>query len=688
MFRKFMDGLRTAILVIAVLISVSLSVLQLLKIQVSEEGTYMSYDAPQTNNVTKSTQKINATRGEIFDINGQPIVENEVGYNVIIQAAFFPADYDKGNAILLKTAKLLESDGCQWIESIPVTMEHPYQYLSDSDDAIEKLKKKIGVNVYATAENCIDKLIYNYKISDEYTDHEKRIIAGLRYEMEIRNFSVGNVFTVSENVPLDTIVKLKEFSTELSGIDIIEAPSRVYSAIDIIPHEIGTVGPIYAEEYAELKELGYAMDDNVGKSGIEKGMEEYLKGENGVRTFSIADGVTINNEVTKEAVAGNTIMLTIDNEFQRKIQGVLEKFIIFLNNHQSGQYTDVTSGAIAVLDVKTGAVLALATAPTYTMTEYTENYSELLERKGQPIINRATDGIYRPGSTFKTITASAGLNEGTVNANTNFYCSQVYHYYGISPRCTGFHKNISVTRAIEVSCNIYFYELGQRLGIDKISEYATLYGLGQSLGLESGDSAGYLANPETFERLDMLWTRGQVLQAAIGQSEVGVTPLQLATLASTIANEGVRYKPHLVDSIYNYEMTEIVKKIEPEIVSAIDLSYNFYPSIKEGMIAASKNTPAGEFSLNNLSFDVAIKTGTPQSPRGTDSTFIGFAPADNPQIAFAGIIEGGEYSKYMVRKIIDAYFGEEYVSPPEPEETTAVETSETVENIAETGLED
>lgn len=216
----------------------------------------------------------------------------------------------------------------------------------------------------------------------------------------------------------------------------------------------------------------------------------------------------------------------------------------------------------------------------------------------------------------------------------------------------------------------YFYELGQRLGIDKISEYAGHYGLGQSLGLESGDSAGYLANPETFERLGMTWTIGQVVQAAIGQSEVGVTPLQLAVAASTIANEGVRYKPHLVDSIYNYDMSELVKKIEPEVADRIELNYDdIYSYIRNGMIAASHNTPKGEYSLNNLGFDVAIKTGTPQSARGTDSTFIGFAPADNPQIAFAGIIEGGEYSKYMVRKIIDAYFG----TAEEPETTSVSE---------------
>lgn len=658
MIRKIKDGLRIAFIVIIVLASVSFAVLRLLKIQVSDENqSYINFNTTQ-GNVTKSTQKIDATRGEIVDINGKPIVENKVGYNIIIQAAFFPDNLSEGNEILLKISRILEDYDISWIDSLPVTMSMPYQYLQDSDDEIENLKKKAGVNVYATAENCIDKLVLNYEISDDYTEHEKRIIAGLRYEMQIRNFSISNIFTIAEDVPLDAVVKIKEYSPELSGIDIVEAPSRVYAQKDVIPHEIGTVGPVYAEEYEELSELGYSMDDKVGKSGIEKGMEQYLRGQNGTRVFSMLDGKVVSNETETEAVAGNTIKLTIDSDFQHDIQNVLENFIVYLNNHESGKYRNVTSGAIAVIDVKTGAVLALATAPTYTMDEYTEDYQALLERDGQPIIDRATDGIYRPGSTFKTITATAGLNEQIVNAGSTFYCGHDYHYYDITVHCTGYHQNIGVTRAIEVSCNIYFYELGQRLGIDRISEYASLYGLGQTLGLESGDSAGYLANPETFERLDMLWTRGQVLQAAIGQSEVGVTPLQLAVAASTIANEGTRYKPHLVDSIYNYDMTELIEKIEPEVAAQIETTWDFYPYIKQGMIAASHNTPAGEYSLNSLPFDVAIKTGTPQSARGTDSTFIGFAPADNPQIAFAGIIEGGEYSKYMVRKIIDAYFSQ------------------------------
>jgi penicillin-binding protein 2 len=293
--------------------------------------------------------------------------------------------------------------------------------------------------------------------------------------------------------------------------------------------------------------------------------------------------------------------------------------------------------------------------------DYKSNYTEILEADNNPLLNRATCGLYRPGSTFKTITATAGLNEGVVNGETTFTCNQKYEFYDITVGCTGYHNDIAVSRALRVSCNIYFYELGRRLGIDKISEYATAYGYGQHTGIETGDYAGYIANPETFDALGADWTVGQVLQASIGQSEIAVTPLQMACVASTIANRGVRYQPHLVDTIYDYSMSEVIEQTEPVISDQIELNYSYvYDYIIDGMIQASENNIPYEYSLSNLGFDVAIKTGTPQNTRDgknvTDTCFIGFAPADNPQIAFAGIIEGGEYSKYMIRSIIETYY--------------------------------
>jgi len=654
--RVFSDKLRTFIIISGVIASMTFASYQLMKIQIVdgeknlEKQTY-TYDAFQT---------IHSTRGEIVDNKNRPIVENKLGFNLIIEKAYFPNNNEKANQVIIETIKILKDYDFKWIESLPISQSEPYKFLKNKDDEVSKLKSKIGVNIYATAENCIDKLIYDYKISDKYSKEEQRIIAGIRYEMLNRDFSVDNSFLLCQDINIEVVTKIKELGQYLPGVNVAEDAIRHYSIVDVIPHSIGTVGPIYAEEYEELKSRGYMLNDIVGKSGIEKAMENYLRGKNGTKKITFQNSEVLETEITEPAVPGNTIKLTVDSEFQRKIQGVLENFIVYLkeNPGDKPQLKNVTSGAIVVTDVKTGAILAMATAPTYNMTDYVSNYSDILERPNQPLINRATDGIYRPGSTFKTITATAGLNEGAITPGSTFFCGQTYHYLDITVGCTGYHGNISVAKAIEVSCNIFFYELSQLLGINKLTEYASMYGLGKRTGIETGDSAGYIANPETFEKFEIPWTSGQLLQAAIGQSEVGVTPLQLAMVASTIANKGTRYKPFLVDSINSYLGEEIIKT-QPTVLESLPINYDYvYESINQGMVAASKNTPAGEFSLNNLGYDVAIKTGTPESSRGVDSVVIGYAPADNPQIAFSAIIEGGEYSKFIVRKILDAYFNQ------------------------------
>lgn len=299
----------------------------------------------------------------------------------------------------------------------------------------------------------------------------------------------------------------------------------------------------------------------------------------------------------------------------------------------------------------------MATAPTYDLNDYINDYNSVLNAENTPLINRATDGLYRPGSTFKTITATGGLNEGIIDGDTYFYCGHTMTYYDMPFNCTGYHDYISVSRAITVSCNIFFYEVAKRLTIDGIVKYEELYGLGQNTGIETGDSAGYIASPENYNELGLTMYAGDVIQTGIGQGEMGITPLQLACVANTIANEGVRYRPYLVEGIYDSDTGECVKKTEPVINATIPLNYDYvYDYIEEGMIGASLNMPY-EHNLSDFGFDVAIKTGTPQTRnlQSQNSVFIGYAPADNPVLAFAGIIEDGEYSKYMIRDIIKAY---------------------------------
>jgi len=684
------ENLKSIFIILLVVALALSSSLRLMKIQIvgdediKEQITY-SKDA------VKYVRQVQPARGEILDYRGNKLVTNKPSSNLVLQKAFFPTDLQEGNKVLLGIYNALKERGYDYEDTLPITMDTPYVFrVNDASDVISDL----NLNVYATAENCVDKLISDNKISEDYSDSEKRIIAGLRYDMISKDFAYSNDLLLAEGIDSTSIIEFKELSNFLKGLDISESTERLIERGDILPHEIGTVGPIYAEEYDELKAKGYAMNDTLGKSGIESAMESILRGQSGEEQFIIEDGLIRSDKPLEETIPGETIKLTVDGNYQLKLQSILDNFITNFPsiNPRPEKLKNVKCGAVAVIDAKTGAVKGMATAPTYNLKDYTENYEYFLNVENSPLVNRCTYGLYRPGSTFKTITATAGLNEGIVTPNSTSFCKRDYEYYGSKYQCTGYHSNIAMQHAIEVSCNTYFYDLSSMLGIDKITKYAQLYGLGSSTGIETGDAPGYLCNPETFEQNGQEWYIGYVIQAGIGNQDCGMTPLQMAVVASTIGNKGVRYKPYLVDSYYQYGTDELIKKTQPTIAQQIELSTpDLYDSIIAGMVDASANVPF-QYSLSNLGFDVAIKTGTPQTGKDLEeqnSFFIGFAPADNPEIAFAGVIEGGEYSKYMIRDIILAYqecYGLNGVKPTanaklpaevRPELTTTTSTSST-----------
>lgn len=650
------DTIKSIIIVTVVVLSVISSAMRLMKIQIVESDSVSSVETHDDTLIYR--KEVKATRGEIIDFNGNLLVTNDKRCDIVLQKAFFPEDLSKGNDVIINVYMALLKHSCKFRESLPITMTEPYEFTTDD---VSEVVGKLHLNVYASAQNCIDKLISDYEIADTYTEREKRIIAGIRYEMLAKEFSYNNDLVLAENVDSKTITDIKELGNFYKGVEAVEVSERRIARGDILPHEIGTVGPIYAEEYDELKTKGYALNDTLGKSGIESAMETELRGQNGLEEISVANGAVSDVKIINETNSGSTVKLTVDGAYQLKLQGILDNFLDnFQNINTNWHLTNVNKGAIVVLDAKTGAVKGMATAPTYNLKDYAIDYDELLEDEDSPLLNRCTYGLYRPGSTFKTITATAGLNEGIVTPYSTLYCGHYYNFHGSTFSCTGTHGNIAVRSAIQVSCNCYFYELSSRLGIDNITKYAQLYGLGSNTGIETGDAAGYLCNPETFAERGQPWYVGFVIQAGIGNYDCGMTPLQMAVVANTIANKGVRYKPYLVDSLYKYGTDELIYKTQPTVAEKIELSdENLYDSIRYGMIDASRNIPVYKYSLSNLGFDVAIKTGTPQTDQNDlskqNSFFIGFAPANDPEIAFAGVIEGGEYSKYMIRDIILEY---------------------------------
>lgn len=674
--RKFFERLRAAFFFIVILAAMGMCAVDLMKIQVVDGAEYLE----KAKTTRQASQIITSPRGEIVDINGNEIVSNKTGFNVVIEKAFFPSDSAGINRIILGIANILKEDGVAWIDTLPITQNRPYSYLEARDSDAIKLRKNIELQHYATAEDCLIELYKRYGIDESLSDEEKRIIAGVRYEMFLRSFSLSNRYTFAEDIPMDTVVRLKEAAYTLDGMDIVEEAIRVYTAGDVAPHLIGTVGAINAEEYSENKANGYALNDVIGKSGIEKAMESKLRGTKGTRTLELLNGAVVSDMVTEEAVPGNTIKLTLDMNYQRKVQEILENHILWLNNQTSynKKGENANAGAIVVLDVKTGALLAAATAPTYDINDYLTDYASVINRENTPLVNRATNGLYRPGSTFKTVTATAALNEGFVNKSSMIFCGQKYTYWDdYKPNCTGWHGSINVVTAIEKSCNIFFYEVGRLMGPYMIESYANQYGLGNDCYLETGGAKGKIATPETMQQVNQEWQAGLVVQVAIGQSETAVTPLQMAVQASTIANKGVRYQPHLVDSVYTYNMEDVVSVIEPEIMLTIpDKTGETFDLVTQGMKQAAAFAQYGyptqkdyytPYLLTDLPEAAAIKTGTPQvtSAEDTSSAFIGFYPADDPEIAFSGMVEHGEYSKFMIRQLIEAYYNKNY-SVPKP----------------------
>ena len=674
--QKFFELLRAAFFFILILVMLALCCIDLMKIQIVDGAEYLE----KAKTTRMASQIITSPRGEITDKSGNEIVSNKTGFNVILEKAFFPSQNSEMNRIIWGIAKILDKDGVEWIDNLPITMEQPYEYLEGQDSSIVRLRKNISVQPYATAENCLAEMYRIYGIDSGYSEREKRIIAGIRYEMYIRSFSLSNRYTLAEDIPMDTVVKLKEASYSLEGMDIVEEAIRVYVVGDVAPHLIGTIGAISAEEYDALRDSGYALNDVIGKSGIEKAMESVLRGTKGTRTLELVNGAVVSDLITEEASPGNTVRLTFDIDYQRDVQEILENHILWLNNQTSSQAKgmDANAGAIVVLDAKSGALLAAATYPTYDLNDYLTDYASVLNGENFPLTNRATNGLYRPGSTFKTVTATAALNEGYLSSGSYITCNHSYTYWDdYKPECTGWHGSINVVTAIEKSCNIFFYELGRLMGPYLIADYANMYGLGNDTYLETGGSKGYIATPDTLPEHGLEWNVGLVVQEAIGQSETGVTPLQMAVQACTLANKGVRYQPYMVDSVYNYTMDEVISVTPKKAVQVIpDKSGETFDLITQGMKKAAAFSPYSypaekdyytSYLLTSLPEEAAIKTGTPQmtTKDDTGSAFIGFYPADDPEIAFSGFIEHGEYSKFMIKQIIEAYYDENYV-PAKP----------------------
>lgn len=675
---------RVTAFVVAVLFVFSLFLGDLFRIQIVNAEEYKAGNVALSQNDTV----IEAARGEILDCNGRPLVTNRQINSVIFNGSYFPStkDQKQRNEIILSLINLTEKYGVEWKFEIPLYLDEngTVQFKEDAQKDIKLLKSKsvLYLNEYATAQNCFDELKKKFEL-EGYSDVQALKIGSVCFSLKKEAFSTTNPYTFADDVPIELASIIKEKSMFYQGVEIQVVTQRQYTDGNIAPHIIGVVGTMNAQEYenktneynnaVENEELSsqeletlelrkYSMDDTIGKFGIEASMENYLRGTNGIESTITDSQKNKTTKITRDPVQGNKVVLTIDADFQLQVQNSLASFV---ESHRLNASIPAVGSAV-VMDVNNGAVLAVATYPSYNLETYFDDYESLAKNPASPLWNRALQSTYEPGSTFKLGVALAGLEEGVISRDTTFYCNHIYKQFTDTTfKCLGYHGSVNVVEAINQSCNIFFYETGRQLGIDKMNDYCSRLGLGQKTGVEVSESTGVLAGIPYREAHGGVWYPGDTVQAAIGQSDNLFTPIQLCNYVATIANGGTRYKAHLVKCVKSEDFTETLIDDTPIVLNETGISRQSIDIVKEGMIRLGKRTDA----FRGLPVTVAGKTGTAESKAkvngriesGLNGFMVSFAPAEKPEIAVCVAIENlnsGSATAALVADIYRAYYGQ------------------------------
>ena len=639
-----------------------------------------------------SSSSVKASRGEILDCNGKPLVTNRQGNSVVFKYSDFPSSkkQNERNDLIFALINLFEKNDIDWRDPLPLKYkkgqlvvdkekETEFEYMvSENMLEMEKGNK-------STADECLDALIERYGL-EGYSREDARKIASVCFGMKYSSFSTPSPYTFAEDVPTEIISAIKEKSGTFPGVDAESVSYREYSDKTSYSHILGVVGSISAEEYelesaklAEklnddtltakeikvLKNNAYTLNDSYGKSGIESAMENYLRGVNGIKTTTTNSDGTVTEDFLSKPQQGNTVVTTIDSELQKIAATALQEMLI--DNKNSSYFG--TAGAMVVMNCKTGAVLANVSLPTYDITRYFKDYNKLAADTESPLWNRGVQSAYAPGSTMKPAISIAALEEEVADINTACYCGGSYTLEDQTFKCLQSHGYLNVTTALEKSCNIYFFEMGKKLGIDKMNKYCSLLGLGQKTGIELPEAEGVLASIANKEAAGQVWNPGDTVQAAIGQSDNLFTPLQLANYCATIANGGTRYRPYIIKSVLSADMSEVIYETQPEVLNTINVSEKTLKIVKQGMRQVIQNG-GSSYYFQDCNVEAAGKTGTSQLKRTTKSGvtmdcnngfFISFAPYDDPEIAIAIVAENalsGSQTSQAAVPVYNYYFGQ------------------------------
>ena len=675
--QKFYKPTRIAVIFVIMALLVALYMFTLYKLQLYDTGA--DENAWLTRDTTDQDVTLTADRGDILDRNGVPLVSTRPVYNITLSRETL-LDRDDINEIILRLIHMAIDNDIDYVDTFPVTIGAPFSYLYDMDSTqrdnlefyLKFLKKNFGVEGDISASDLIVKMKEHYGLDYTTNISDARLIIGIRYEMEMRRIKSMNPYIFANDVGIDflTLVKTQPFP----GVTIETGAQRVYHTT-YAAHLLGHTGKMSSTEYNDIyKPLGYSYNAIVGKDGAEKTFENYLHGSDGEQTITISDnGMVMDVKTTKEPVPGQNVFLSIDIGLQTVCEDALAAKISMINADPERTDTDmVTGGAVAVLDVQTGDVLASCSYPTYDLSNLSKNYTDLLNNDNLPLLNRATQGIYLPGSTFKMVTALTGLRTGKIIPTTEYYDGGIFTKYDDpKPKCwiyeqTGVgHGDENIVTALRDSCNVFFYWLGDEVGNDALIGTAADLGLGSKTGIELPEATGILADRDwKIDHTDQTgWWAADTLFAAIGQGYNQFTPIQLANYVATIANGGTRYSLTMLSNIRSADFTSVIYEPEPKVLNTVSGS-EWIPFIQQGMkLVASEGTAKSVFK--DYPIPVAAKTGTVQTGMTmgnvslNNGVFVCYAPADDPQIAIALVVEKGTSgSKIMeiARDIMDYYF--------------------------------
>ena len=634
-----------------------------------------------TNNITtfETRTRVKAARGNLLDSKGNVLVSNRASYDLVINHYVLTSSATP-NATLYQLVQLCKERDIQYVEHLPISKTLPYTYTLDDYNSTWQehfqtfLMERGSLDSDMSAPLLMKALRESYGIPEEWSDEDARLVLGLRYELSLRNYvaSLSNYVFLSD-VDSDTLAVVLELN--IPGMNVETATVRQYNT-KYASHILGYVGAMNAKQWEQYKEQGYSMDALVGQAGLEQSFEKYLHGVDGTRVDVVTkDGTLVRSYYLEEPQAGQNVQLSIDLNLQTAAEEAMATTIANLrdpevNEEEDGR--DAGGAAVVAMDIKTGQVLVCASYPTYDISTLFENYNELLETDLQPLFNRALQATYPPGSTYKMSMTVAAIEAGIIGRYTNIVDKGIFtKYAGFSPRCLRYtskgetHGSIDCTEALKVSCNYFYYVLGDKMKLEDIDNTAKSLGLGEATGVELYEALGHRANKETKEQLyeDSKWYPGDQVLAAIGQSDNKFTPMQLCSYVATMANQGTRYRATFMNRVVSSDYSKVTYQGTSEILSQFAMSDASYEAIATGMEkCAHESGGTARKIFKDYPVTICAKTGTAQTdiPNSSDNgAFVCYAPADDPQIAIAVYGEKAGHGSSLgeiARSVLDVYF--------------------------------